>query len=853
MTSSTLSGLINNAALLLALGLIYDIVFFKQPSRKKLNQIVLGIILGILGIGVMMNGWELVPGMIFDTRAVLLCLTGLFFGVIPTVIAALMTGFYRLAIGGLGVVMGIGVIVTSGVVGLAWRHWRTKGLQDISALELYLLGIVTQMLMLLWVFSLPSFDALAVLAKISLPTMVIFPLGTLLLGMLILNRQKRIDTMIALMQSEEKYRNIFENAVEGFYRSTPGGRFVSVNPAFVKMFGYASAEELVSNHFDINTDFYVDAEIRKQWQQALSEKGYVKDFEFKAKRKDGSHFWASDSTRAIFAPNGNGLCYEGSVSDITKRKEAIESLRRNEALTKAVLENLPIGVAVNSIDPAVKFEFINDNFVKFYRTSKAALTTPDTFWESVYEDPEFRQKIRKQVLDDCASGDPERMYWQDIPITRKGAGTTYITARNIPLADKPLLISTVWDVTERKQMEAKLQNIQKMEAIGNLAGGIAHDFNNILSPIIGYAQLLMDEIPSESTDYECAQEIYVAGKRGSELVQQILAFSRQSENAVMPVHIQQVLKEALKLCRSTIPSDIEIIHDIQNDCRPVLADATQIHQIAMNLITNAYHAVETNSGKISVRLKETILAREDLADSGLAPGGYVVLTVSDTGSGIDPSIINRIFDPYFTTKGQGKGTGLGLAVVYGIVKEHGGDINVHSELEKGTTVNVSFPVVKRDPEIIGIEKAEKLVGGSERLLLVDDEEPIVRLEKQILENLGYAVTMRTSSIEALEAFKANPDGFDLVVTDMSMPNMTGDRLAEAVRSIRPDIAVIICTGFSERLGKERAEALGVKNILMKPVLRSDLARMVRSVLDASGAEPSSRMISSSHRTSLDEK
>jgi CheY-like chemotaxis protein/two-component sensor histidine kinase len=371
-----------------------------------------------------------------------------------------------------------------------------------------------------------------------------------------------------------------------------------------------------------------------------------------------------------------------------------------------------------------------------------------------------------------------------------------------------------------------------MEAIGNLAGGIAHDFNNILSPIIGFSEILIEELPSDRPEHEYAQEIYIAGKRGSDLVKQILAFSRQSDHAIMPVRIAQVLKEVLKLSRSTIPSNINIVEDITDDCRPVLADATQLHQIAMNLITNAYHAVETAGGQITVRLKETVLGKNISAESPIEPGSYAVLTVSDTGCGINPAILNRIYDPYFTTKEQGKGTGLGLAVVYGIVKKHGGDIKVHSELGKGTTFDVLFPQITKNYENSALKTVEPLESGSERILLVDDEEPIARLEKQILERLGYRVTMRTSSVEALEAFRAAPDAFDLVVSDMSMPNITGDTLAKEITSIRPDIAIIICTGFSERLTEKNAEAVGIKGILMKPVVKSDMARMVRKVLEA---------------------
>jgi nitrogen-specific signal transduction histidine kinase/ActR/RegA family two-component response regulator len=406
---------------------------------------------------------------------------------------------------------------------------------------------------------------------------------------------------------------------------------------------------------------------------------------------------------------------------------------------------------------------------------------------------------------------------------------------NSPISHTPGSISklTVFrDITGTRRMEEKLRQAQKIESIGTLAGGIAHDFNNILFPIIGMSELLLEDLPSNSLEHENAQVILEAGQRGGELVKQILAFSRQSEHKLIPVRVQQVLKEVLKLSRSTIPSNIELAQDIQSECGLVLADPTQLHQIAMNLITNAYHAVQESGGKILVELREKWLGNGDVADTVLKPGHYVMLTISDTGIGIDPAVIGRIFDPYFTTKEHGKGTGLGLAVAYGIIKDHHGEVKVYSEVGKGTTFNIFIPLIEKNSDIESFEETVTIHStGHERILLVDDEELIVRIETQMLERLGYKVTSRISSIDALEAFRANPDAIDLVLTDMTMPNMTGDQLAKKLISIKPDIPIIVCTGFSEKLNAENAKASGISGFLMKPVVKSDIAQMVRKVLD----------------------
>jgi len=345
------------------------------------------------------------------------------------------------------------------------------------------------------------------------------------------------------------------------------------------------------------------------------------------------------------------------------------------------------------------------------------------------------------------------------------------------------------------------------------------------------AEMLLDDLQVGSAERENAEEIYKAGKRGSDLVKQILAFGRKGDHKKLPIRIQQVLRDVLTLTRATIPANIEMNQDIQKECGRVLADPTQLHQIAMNLITNAFHAVEETGGKISIGLYETAIASGDPATDAIPPGKYAMLTVSDTGCGMAPAVMDRIFEPYFTTKGQGKGTGLGLAVVYGIVREHHGEIRVRSEAGKGTTFEVYLPLAAETAELLPVKGDTDIPGGDERILFVDDEKPVVRLGRQILERLGYRVTTYTHSVDALNGFRADPDGFDLVITDMTMPIMTGDLLAREMISIRPDIPVIICTGFSERINRERADAIGIKGFMMKPVSKSDMGTMVRKVLD----------------------
>lgn len=387
------------------------------------------------------------------------------------------------------------------------------------------------------------------------------------------------------------------------------------------------------------------------------------------------------------------------------------------------------------------------------------------------------------------------------------------------------------DITGELKVEKHLQQSQRLEAIGTLAGGIAHDFNNILFPIIGLSEMMMEDFSPDSPEYENVKNIFKASMRGRDLVKEILSFSRASNQEMVPVSVQNILREALKLSRASIPASIEIKQDIQSDCGEIIAVPTQIHQITMNLITNAYHAIEPQKGIISVVLEEMEFGPDDLIGSPLKPGFYVKLSISDTGSGIDPSIMEKIYDPYFTTKAKDKGTGLGLAVVYGLVKDHQGDIKVYSELGKGTTVNVFFPIVNRSSETALIKNDDDFKAGTEKILVVDDEESIVAIEKQILERRGYQVTTQTNSLKALEIFCANPNEFDLVVTDMTMPHLTGDQLARKLLSIKADLPIIICTGFSERLNADAAEQIGIKGFLMKPLTMRELVKMVQDIFD----------------------
>lgn len=388
---------------------------------------------------------------------------------------------------------------------------------------------------------------------------------------------------------------------------------------------------------------------------------------------------------------------------------------------------------------------------------------------------------------------------------------------------------------EKEALQSQLVQSQKMEAIGTLAGGIAHDFNNVLSAIVGYAEISLEDAPKDSDLEDNLNQLLKAGCRARDLVRQILAFSRKSGYEPRPVNLKVVLGECITFLRASLPSTIEIRQGLDSDST-VMADPIQIHQVVMNLSSNAAHAMREKGGVLDIGLVDVELD-SDFATKypDAAPGRFTRLCVGDTGCGIPQRIVDRIFDPFFTTKEKGEGTGMGLSVVHGIVKRHHGVVTVPTEVNQGTTFNVFFPVIECDA-ISDMDNEKMLPSGTERILFVDDEDFQVDLGKRILERLGYKVVTEANSSKALELFRKSPYEFDLVITDMTMPNLTGIELAKKLMAIRPDIAIIISTGYSEELSPEKAEVLGIKAIATKPLLIRDIADKVREVLDRGQTE-----------------
>lgn len=636
----------------------------------------------------------------------------------------------------------------------------------------------------------------------------------------------------ALQESEKKYRLLADNVRDVIWTRDMDLRLTYISPSVMEQQGYTAEEAMVRTPEEtwamdslklVRKVLAEELEVEKQEKKNLSRS---RTLEVEVKCKDGSTIWTEAKMSFLRDQHGNPTGIIGVTRDISERKRAEEALRESEEKYRTVLEANPDPLVVYDIEG--KVIYFNPAFTRAFGWTlaerlgnKMDVFVPAETWR------ETKMMIKKVLAGERFSGIETFRYnkkGETIPVSVSGA--IYKDKNGNPIGS----VINLRDISHQKKLEAQLKQAQKMEAIGTLAGGIAHDFNNILSSVIGYTELALDNEKRGSFQYKNLQEVLSAGNRAKDLVKQILTFSRQVDQKQKPIQVKPIVKEALKMLRASIPSTVKIEQNVQSDAL-VMGDPTQIHQILMNLCTNAAHAMEDNAGLLTVSLLDAELDSDVISNHpNLKPGPYIKITVSDTGDGISPDVMEKIFDPFFTTKEKGKGTGLGLSVVHGIVRSHGGDIYVYSEPGKGSTFEVCLPVIESrfKPE----ERAERPIPtGTERILFIDDEPVIINLSKQILESLGYDVVARNSSIEALELFKENKDRFDLVITDMTMPHMTGEQLAEKLMQIRPDIPVLLCTGFSFMIDEQKALDMGIRAFIPKPILKREIAEAIRKVLD----------------------
>lgn len=524
----------------------------------------------------------------------------------------------------------------------------------------------------------------------------------------------------------------------------------------------------------------------------------------------------------------------GTIQDITGLKVAYNALKESEERFRLAFRTIPDAICLNRASDGMYID-INQGFTDLTGYTRHDVLGKSSLDISIWKDADDR----KQLTDALAKTGYVKNFEARFVRKNGDIGIGLMSARTLSIDDEAVIQAITKDITEfrraedkRKKLETQLQQTQKMEAIGTLAGGIAHDFNNILSGILGYSQLALLDVKHPESVSKRIDQIIKSAHRAADLTKQILTFSRQGSYEKQPFRIALEIKEALKLLRSSIPSTIGINTRIDSR-KKVLADPIKIHQVIMNLCTNAYHAMRKTGGDMAVSLKDVVIhASRPFKDKDMPPGDYIRLDVIDTGHGMDAETLEKIFEPYFTTKETGDGTGLGLALVQAIVEEHDGFLEVESEPGKGTRVSLFFPVVGgAAEEKIPEPEAGAHLAGTETIMFVDDEKAIRESCRIYLETKGYQVRAFSSGIDALETFKTRPLEYDLIITDMNMPGFSGDKLAKEILNIKPDIPIVLCTGFSENISHSEALALGIRRFIQKPVVGQNLLRLIRGILD----------------------
>ncbi|MBW2041055.1 MAG: MEDS domain-containing protein [Deltaproteobacteria bacterium] len=636
----------------------------------------------------------------------------------------------------------------------------------------------------------------------------------------------------AAREREARYATLTENLNIGVYRTAgpSGDRFLEANTAMARIFGCETREEFSKIK---PSKTFQDPKDRIQLLDKLSARGQLRNEEIQLLKKDRTPFTASTSIVAIRNPEGKIDYFDGVLEDVTEQKQIQEAVRRSEQKFRDLF---------NSVSDLIYTQDLEGRFLSFNQALLHILGyTPEELIgrpASDFMKPELKLLYRSEYLQKIL----EEGRCQGVTIYfAKDGRKIYLEYRSVlvkPEGQAPYISGIARDVTEKMLSERKIKGLEeqilhskKMQAIGTLAGGIAHDFNNILGIILGNAELALEDVVEKDPVRHHLEEIQTASLRARDVVKQLLSFSRKTEHERKPLRLSPLIKESLKLLRASIPADIAIETRLDETAATVLTDPGQIHQVLINLCTNAAHAMEETGGTLTLRLENHVV--ESTSPSGTAPlttGRYVKLTVEDTGSGIDARHLDRIFDPYFTTKEMGKGTGLGLSVVHGIVKDHKGEITVESRPGSGTLFSIYLPAYAGEATHEA-EKAATLPTGSERILFVDDEASIVEIGTRLLERLGYRVEGHTHPLDALARFSEDPHGFDLVITDMTMPHLTGDRFIKEILALRPQTPVILCTGFSARINAESAARLGVRCYLEKPLNWSELARSVRKAVE----------------------
>ncbi len=627
---------------------------------------------------------------------------------------------------------------------------------------------------------------------------------------------------VELKENENNLRTLFNSMTDIVFEMDYDGKYISIAPTSPDLMFKPADNTVGKTLHDIFPK--QEADMFLQFVRNCLDTNQTNTIEYPLTIDNNTIWFEGKAT----PKSKNSVLY--IARNITQNKLAIDALKESEEWFSAISEQSVEGITV--ANPSGGYVFVNPSFCRMMGYTREEILRMTVF------------DMKKDKTDKAKEGFKESKSKQEgavveVELQRKD-GSTFISevvGKPIIIANEKLVLGTVKDITERKQaeeeknkLETQLRHSQKMETIGTLAGGIAHDFNNILAPIMGYTEMALFKLNESEPLYSDLQNVLKGTHRAKDLVEQILLFSKQSEKERQPVSLQSQINEALKLLRPSIPTTIEINYDIDNTCPLIMADTTQIHQVIVNLCTNAWQAMEKKGGLINIELKlKDIDANFTKLHPELIESKYACLSITDTGSGMDTQTIDRIFEPFFTTKEIDKGTGLGLSVVHGIIKSHKGGIIVYSEPDKGSTIHVYLPIIKSDDMLVR-NKIHKIIGGSEHIMIVDDEPLVLEMVDTMLSKFGYKTSTFTNALDAIKAFKRAPDDFDLLLSDLTMPRMTGLELANYLKKNDIALPVIIMTGFGDNITNSSQTNNNIKKTIGKPIIIKELTDTIREVL-----------------------
>jgi PAS domain S-box-containing protein len=626
--------------------------------------------------------------------------------------------------------------------------------------------------------------------------------------------------MSEVEEKESLFKTIVVSSSDAILRFDRYGKITYVNPAAQK-------------------------QLDEKWQESLDEKLQSVVFEQVCEKKDSVEVklqfdgaGGENQMKSFHLKLTPEIGSDGSVESIIGIARDITIQDQKDILLQAVFTHAPMLMIIEEIDSGEIYD-VNDKF-----TATTGYSRQEMLGKKLVAIGFTNESNRRLVKEHLT----KQGFFEDLELDfshRDGGPLTFMcSGQIINVRGIKKRLSICQDITmekkmlaEQRSMEQQLLQASKLEAIGTLAGGIAHDFNNILMAIMGYGQMALEDTPRSSSVYGDLKQILRAGRRAAELTKQILLFSRQGTGEMAPYKLQGLVKEVVKLLRSTIPATIELATDIDMKSRAALLDPTQIHQVLMNILTNARQAIGANHGKITICLQEVDWNASLVSTDGqpLKKCSYLELSIEDSGGGMSPEVVSRIFEPFFTTKAKGEGTGMGMAVCHGIIAKHKGSIAVESALGVGTKFSIYLPV-SDEQEMARVDLIDRTaIKGGERILLVDDEKELLEMQERSLEKLGYQTTSFSSSVEALAYFESHLDSIDMVITDMTIPQMTGAEMCEHMLALRPDLPIIICTGYSEVLDADTASKMGIAAFILKPVISVELATQMRKIFDGSAA------------------